>query len=262
MPATCATPVGARADAGGPSRSGAAEVSEKGSPIGGQGHRQAARPTLAGQEHSGPHVDGPGISSMSERPLVQDLQSFRLPPGFRGRSGVIVQLWFWVRDTLFLLSPQPMYGWRRWLLRLFGATIGEGVLIRPTVRVTYPWKLTVGKHSWVGDFVELYTLGEIAIGDNVVVSQNSYLCAASHHHEIPSFDIFEGPITIESEAWVAADVFIGPGVTVGRAAVIGARSTLLRDAPPMMVVAGHPARPIGPRGAGPDRATERAGVSS
>ena len=184
---------------------------------------------------------------MTDETTVQDLQSFRLPPGFRGRSGLVVQLWFWVRDTLFLCSPQPMYAWRRWLLKLFGAKIGEGVQIRPTARVTYPWKLTIGRHAWVGDFVELYTLGEITIGDNAVVSQNSYLCAASHDHMAATFDIFDRPITIGDEAWVAADVFIGPGVTVGRGAVIGARSTLLSDAPPMMIVAGHPARPIGPR---------------
>ncbi len=178
---------------------------------------------------------------------VQDLARFTLPAGFRGRSGLTVQIWFWVRDTIFLCSPQPLYGWRRWLLRLFGAQVGEGALIRSTVRIMYPWKVSIGRHAWIGDFAEIYSLGEIEIGDNAVVSQNCYLCAAAHDHRSPTFDIFARKITIEPEAWLAADVFVAPGVTVGRGAVIGARSTLLQDAPPMTVVAGYPAKPIGPR---------------
>lgn len=178
---------------------------------------------------------------------IQDLERFKLPPGFRGRSAVVVQLWFWVRDTLFLCSPQPLYGFRRWLLRLFGAQVGEGAQIRSSARIMYPWKVKIGRHVWVGDFAEIYSLGEITIGDNAVVSQNSYLCAASHRYDVPTFDIFEAPIVIEEEAWVAADVFVGPGVTVGRGAVIGARSTLVKDAPPMTVMVGHPARAVGPR---------------
>jgi putative colanic acid biosynthesis acetyltransferase WcaF len=140
-----------------------------------------------------------------------------------------------------------MYGWRNALLRLFGAEIGKDVTLRPTVRVTYPWKLKIGDRSGVGDFVELYTLGEIEIGTDVIVSQNSYICTGSHDHTVPTFDIYAKPIVIESEAWVAADVFVGPGVRIGRGAVIAARSTLLADAPEMMIMAGSPARVVRPR---------------
>ena len=173
--------------------------------------------------------------------IVQDLNSFRLPADFRGKPPVFVQTWWIVRDTLFLCSPQFMYGWRNWLLRLFGAEIGRGVLVRPTVRVTYPWKLKIGDHAWIGDFVELYNLADIQIGPHAVVSQKSYLCTGSHDYSKSSFDIYAKPIIIESQAWVAADVFVGPGVTVGCGAVVGARSTLLKDAPPMSVLVGSPA---------------------
>jgi len=192
-------------------------------------------------------ADGGTVDGGTVVEKVQDLARFRLPPDFRGRSAVQVQLWWIVRDTLFLCSPQFMYGWRNLLLRLFGAQIGEGVLVRPTVRITYPWKLRIGDRAWIGDFVELYNLGDIDIGADAVVSQNSYLCTGSHDYSAPSFDIYAKPIVIEPEAWVAADVFVGPGVRVGRGAVVGARSTLLHDAPDYMIMAGAPAKVIRPR---------------
>ena len=159
-----------------------------------------------------------------DRPIVQKLSTHRLPKDFRGRAGWYVVLWWLVRDTLFLCSPQPFYAWRRFLLRAFGARIGRNVLVRPTARVTYPWKLSIDDDAWLGDFVELYTLADIHIGSDAVVSQNSYLCTGGHDHRVPSFDIFARPITVESQAWIAADVFVGPGVTVGYGAVVAARS--------------------------------------
>jgi len=177
----------------------------------------------------------------------QDLSKFSLPPGFRGRPGWIVQLWWIVQSTLFGLSPQFMYGWRRWLLRLFGARVGRGVLIRPTARVTYPWKVSIGDGAWVGDEVVLYSLGEIKIGSNTVISQRSYICAASHDYTKPRFDIYAKKTVIGDESWIATGVFVAPGVTVGKGAVIGAGSSVFRDIPPGMVCYGNPAKPVKPR---------------
>jgi putative colanic acid biosynthesis acetyltransferase WcaF len=178
---------------------------------------------------------------------VQDLESFCLPLNFRGRPRWFVQLWWLVEATLFHGSPQLLYGFRNWLLRRFGARIGKGVRIRPSVGITYPWKLEVGDWCWIGDHVTLYTLGEIAIGANAVISQHSYICAASHDYTLPTFDIFSRPVHIGREAWLAAGVFVAPGVTIGNGAVIGARSVVLKDMPAMMVCAGHPATPLHPR---------------
>jgi putative colanic acid biosynthesis acetyltransferase WcaF len=189
---------------------------------------------------------GPGLEpDQSQR--VQDLRAFRLPVNFRGRPAWVVQLWWIVQSTLFRASPQVLYGWRRFLLRLFGCSVGKGVLIRPTAEITYPWKTTIGDYSWIGDDVTLYSLGKINVGANVVVSQRSYLCAATHDMESPSFDICDRPIVIEDEAWLASDVFISPGVRIGRGAVVGARSTVFHDLPPMMVSFGNPAKAIRPR---------------
>lgn len=190
---------------------------------------------------------------------LQDLTRFRLPPGFRGRSAATVQLWWIAQALLVHPSPQIFYGWRRAILRLFGARLGQGVRIRPSVRVTYPWRLEIGDHSWIGDGVELYTLGSIRIGRSAVVSQGSYLCGGTHDHRDPTFPMRTGPITIGDEAWLAAQVFVAPGVTVGRGAVVGARSLVLEDVPGGAVAVGHPARVTGaPRAESRAAAPEKA----
>jgi putative colanic acid biosynthesis acetyltransferase WcaF len=179
--------------------------------------------------------------------LYQDLARFRTPAGFRGRSAVFVQLWWLVDALLFRPSPQILFGWRRWLLRLFGAEIGRGVLIRPSVRITYPWKVAIGDYAWVGDDAILYSLADIRIGAHTVVSQLSHLCTGSHAIESASFAITAAPITIGSQCWIASDVFVAPGITIGDGAVVGARSTVFHDLPPAMICTGTPARSVRPR---------------
>ena len=174
----------------------------------------------------------------------QDLSKPKLPKGFRGRPAWFVQFWWIIQSILFHTSPQFMYGWRRFLLRAFGAQIGRGVLIRPSVSVTYPWKLRIGDWSWVGDGATLYTLGEISIGENACVSQYAYLCTGSHDYTRPSFDLYAEPIRVEPEAWVATHVFVGPGVTIGQGAIVGASSVVLEDVPAGMICAGNPAKTI------------------
>jgi len=177
----------------------------------------------------------------------QKLKSFKLPENFRGKSKFVVQLWWLVQGTFFRLSPQFMYGWRRFLLRLFGAKIGESVLIRPTVKIIYPWKLTIGNWSWIGDDVNLYCMADINIGKNCVISQKSYLCTGSHDYTKSTFDIFAKPIIINDEAWIASDVFIALGVTIGSGTIVGIRSTVNKDLPPKMICYGNPAKAIKPR---------------
>jgi putative colanic acid biosynthesis acetyltransferase WcaF len=178
---------------------------------------------------------------------LQDLSRFRLPPAFRGRPAWFVQCWWLTQATLFRCSPQFLYRWRRWLLRRFGASIGEGVRVRPSARVTYPWKVSIGDHSWIGDDVVLYSLGAITIGSNCVVSQRCYLCAGTHDYRNAAFEIHARPIDIEDQAWLAADVFVSPGSRVGRGTVVGARSGVFADLPPETVCFGTPARPVSSR---------------
>jgi putative colanic acid biosynthesis acetyltransferase WcaF len=118
------------------------------------------------------------------------------------------------------------------------------VLVRPSVKVTYPLKVTLSDFALLGDEVVLYSLGEIEIGVNAVVSQRSYLCAASHDYTQPDFPIYSKKVCIGAQAWLATDVFVAPRVTVGDGAVVGARSSVFHDLPPMMVCVGCPAKPI------------------
>ena len=188
---------------------------------------------------------------MPDETLYQDLSRFRLPDHFRGRPAWLVQLWWLVQAVLFRPSPQVMFGWRRFLLRLFGAHIGRQVLVRSTASVTYPWKVSIGDYSWIGDDACLYSLSEIVIGSNTVISQRSYLCAAAHDTTRPTFDMTGAPIHIGDQAWIAADVFIAPGVTIGRGCVVGARSAVFHDLPAGMVCYGSPAVPVKPRATAP-----------
>lgn len=176
--------------------------------------------------------------------LIQDLKTFKLPKNFRGRNAFIVQLWWLVQSILFRTSPQFLYGWRNFLLRLFGAKIGKKVIIRPTVKITYPWKLRIGNYSWIGDGVDLYTLGEIDIGNHVVISQRSYLCTGSHDYLQTDFSIYQKPIKIHDQVWIATDVFIAPGVIIEKGSVIGARSSVFENIPSNKICAGTPAKII------------------
>lgn len=174
----------------------------------------------------------------------QDLQTFKLPPNFRGKNPFIVQFWWIVQGVLFRTSPQFLYGWRRFLLRMFGAQIGKNVIIRPTVRVTYPWKLKIGDYSWIGDDVVLYNLGNINIGSNTVISQKSYICTGSHDYSEVSFPIYAKEIHIEDECWLATDVFVAPGITIGKQSVVGSRSSVYKNIPAGKIAYGNPAKVV------------------
>jgi putative colanic acid biosynthesis acetyltransferase WcaF len=142
---------------------------------------------------------------------------------------------------LFRLSPRSFWGWRRAMLRVFGAKVGRDVHVYPTVRITIPWNLTLGEGCAVGDHAILYALGPITLGPRATVSQYAHLCAGSHDLSRPDRPLTKPPVTIGADAWIAADAFVGPGVTVGNGAVVGARAVAMHDIPVGHVVAGNPA---------------------
>ena len=164
-----------------------------------------------------------------------------------GRSKVVILLWWLLQAVIFPLTPHASHGPRRWLLRRFGARVGAGVVIRPTARVTYPWHVAIGDHSWIGDDVVLYSLGQITIGAHCVISQKSYLCTGSHDIAAPNFTLQVAPVVIGNGAWVATDCFVAPGVTVGANSVVGARSSVFKSLPPGQICYGNPCRPVAPR---------------
>jgi putative colanic acid biosynthesis acetyltransferase WcaF len=147
----------------------------------------------------------------------------------------------------FRVSPRVMHGFRRSLLRCFGAKIGKHVQIYPSARIQYPWLLNIGDYTAIGDSVRLYNLGPLTIGSRVTISQFAHLCGGSHDYKSSDLKLLKLPITVEDDSWICADAFIGPNVKIGAGAVIGARSVVTRNVSPWCVVVGNPARKIGKR---------------
>jgi putative colanic acid biosynthesis acetyltransferase WcaF len=163
-------------------------------------------------------------------------------------TGELVRQRFWslVQATLFSWSPSRAHGLRARLLRLFGADIPapSQVVIFASARVFFPWKLRLEPRVMVGRHVNLYNLAPITLQRGANLAQGVHLCAGSHDHTRWAMPLITAPIVIGENAWLAAEVFVGPGVTIGELAVIGARSVVVADQPARMVCAGHPCRPL------------------
>lgn len=153
-------------------------------------------------------------------------------------------LWQLVWLICYRPSPRLFHGWRRFLLRLFGAHLGQGVHLYPSARLWAPWNLEMGDYACLGDGVDCYCVAPIRIGAHSTVSQYSFLCSASHDYRRKSMPLVTAPISIGEYVWITADVFVAPGVTIGDGAVIGARSSVFDDVPPWCVVKGNPARVV------------------
>src|SRR5271170_552734 len=161
-------------------------------------------------------------------------------------SGEIARrlLWSVVQSTVFRLSPRPWHGFRAHLLRLFGADIPEAgkVVIFPTVSVVFPWKLTLSPRSMIGPNVRVYNLAPISVKRGANISQNCHLCAGTHDYTRWSMPLVAKPIVVGENSWLGADIFVGPGVTIGELCVVGARSVVVSDLPKRTVCAGNPCR--------------------
>ena len=153
-------------------------------------------------------------------------------------------LWGVVQATLFRFSPRPLHRWRCLLLKAFGANITWKSRVYPGARIWAPWRLTMGDHATLADGVDCYNVGGVTIGPDTTVSQYAYLCGATHDESDPAFPLIPKPIAIGARAWIAADVFVAPGVTVGEGTVVGARSSVFKNLPPWTVCVGTPAAPV------------------
>lgn len=153
-------------------------------------------------------------------------------------------LWMVFGRPLFRMTFHNWHGFRALILRLFGAKIGAGVAIRPTVNIEVPWMIELRDGATVGDYAILYSLGQITVGRRAIISQYAHLCAGTHDYADHTFRLLRTPITIGDDVWIGADAFIGPGVTVGDLSVVGARSSVYKSIGRKQVFVGNPAKPI------------------
>lgn len=156
-------------------------------------------------------------------------------------------LWqfFW---TLFCAwTPKPLNAWRLLWLRIFGAKVNGRPFVHQRVRIQIPWHVTIHDRAALGDRANIYSLGEVEIGERAIIAQEAYLCTGTHDLALPSLPLRVAKITVGADAFVAARAFIMPGISIGERAVVGASAVVTKDVPPGCIVAGNPARQIGIR---------------
>lgn len=143
---------------------------------------------------------------------------------------------------LFRLSPRPFFGWRRMLLRMFGARIGPGTAVYPSAKIWAPWNLVCEDMVAIANGADIYNPSMIHIGSHAIVSQDAFLCGASHDYDDPTFPLYSKPIEIGPYAWVCSRACVMPGVKVAEGSIVGLGSVLTKDSIPWGIYVGLPAK--------------------
>ena len=176
-----------------------------------------------------------------------DLSAFSNPAYQPGRGFLVRMLWYYCSIIFFESGWLPLSGFKVRILRLFGATIGNGVNFKPNVRIKYPWRLSIGDHCWIGQNVWIDNIEDVTIGSHVCVSQYGYFCTGSHDHRSPNFDLMAKPIIVNTGAWIGARATLLGGVEIQANAIVAAGSVVVKDVPAGTIVGGNPAKNIGYR---------------
>lgn len=160
------------------------------------------------------------------------------------RKEISLRVLWGLAKVLFRLSPRPCFGFRRWLLRVFGAKVGANVHIYSSALIYFPWNLEIGDESSIGEWALVYNLGPVKIGNRTTVSQRVHLCAGTHDYADATMPLVKPPIIVGDEVWICADAFIGPGVTIESRAIVAAASVVVKDVSASTIVGGNPAKYI------------------
>jgi putative colanic acid biosynthesis acetyltransferase WcaF len=190
------------------------------------------------QSQTGTGQSDPEPESLS---LPVDLSRYNLGQFDRGAGVLKEGLWLAVSLVLFRLCPFGFSALKCALLRAFGASIGKNVTIKPQVKITFPWKLTVGDHVWLGEECWLLNLESVVIGSNVCISQRAVICTGSHDYKRATFDLITRPIKLEDGVWVGAGCWVGPGVTIGAHSVLTVGSVATKNLAANGIYRGNPA---------------------
>ncbi len=160
------------------------------------------------------------------------------------KQRVLMALWHLAWALFCVWTPKPLYRWRLFWLRLFGARVTGTPFVHQRTRIQIPWNLTVHDRACFGDRSNAYSLGEIELREGAIIAQEAYLCTGTHDFSQSALPLQTAKITIGEGAFIGARAFILPGVTVGRNAIVGACSVVTRDVPEGAIVAGNPARVV------------------
>jgi putative colanic acid biosynthesis acetyltransferase WcaF len=177
-------------------------------------------------------------------------------PSFPLRDRLRRAVWNVVQATLFRWSPRPLHAWRCFLLRAFGARVGQRVQVFPRATIWAPWNVDFADLATVADDVTIYSQALISVGRRSTISQGTYVCTGTHDYEKSGYPLITKPILVGDHVWVAAEAFIHPGVVIAEGAIIGARSVVTKDIPAWFVCTGHPCQPIKPRDWRPEEFAE------
>jgi putative colanic acid biosynthesis acetyltransferase WcaF len=172
--------------------------------------------------------------------VTLDITGARTARPYSGREYLGRVAWTLV-GPCFRYSPRPLFGWRRFLLRAFGARVGRHVNIYPSARIELPWQLDIGDEASIGERVLVYNLGKVSIGPRATISHNAHICAGTHDYRDPRLPLLRLPIDVGADAWICAAAFVGPGSRVGEGAVVGAGSVCNGEVEAWTVVSGNPA---------------------
>jgi putative colanic acid biosynthesis acetyltransferase WcaF len=150
-------------------------------------------------------------------------------------------VWFFINALIFINPLMPVNGLKIWFLRLFGAQVGQGVVIKPNVNIKYPWHLTIGNHVWIGEKVWIDNLAPVMIHDHVTLSQGAMLLTGSHNYKSETFDLTVNKIILEEGAWVGAQAVVCPGVTCFTHSILAVGSVATKNLEPYFIYQGNPA---------------------
>lgn len=156
-------------------------------------------------------------------------------------------LWWFIYLIFFKFSPVPFFTYRRFILSLLGADLGRNTMIYPSVKIWLPSNLAMKNGSTLGPRVNVYNQGKVSIGEDAIISQDATICASTHNYNDPVHPLILAPITVNHNAWVCAEAFIGPGVILAEGSVIGARAVITKDSKAWCVYAGNPAKEVNTR---------------
>ena len=174
--------------------------------------------------------------------IHNNIEISQMPSPFSFLNKIGRVCWYFCYWFLFRPFNHKLFqGWRALILRLFGARISKDVNVYASVKIWAPWNLEIGSFSTIGPGADIYNQGKIIIGEHSIISQKAYLCASTHDYNLTHFPLLEKPIKIGDHVWIAADAFIGPGVSLEEGSVVGARAAVFHNVKSWTVVGGNPA---------------------